>query len=282
MSDESSSPKVNADELSPDHQRRIVRERYADIATSSTDCCGGADTTACDDATDDPERGVERHARSMGYSGADLEVAPAEANLGLGCGNPTAIASLETGDTVLDLGAGAGFDCFLAAREVGPDGQVIGVDMTPEMVERARKNAEKNDVANVEFRLGEIEHLPVGDESVDVIISNCVVNLSPSKAQVFRDAARVLRPGGRLAISDVVQTAPFPPGVRTDPDAVSACVAGASTVSELESLMEDAGFTAVSIEPMSASETFIREWDDERDLSEYLVSATIEGKKPTN
>jgi len=161
------------------------------------------------------------------------------ANLGLGCGNPTAIASLEPGETVLDLGSGGGFDCFLAAREVGPDGRVIGVDMTPEMVERARENVEKNDADTVEFRLGEIEHLPVADESVDAIISNCVINLSPRKPQVFREAFRVLGPGGRLAVSDVVQTAPFPDDVRLDPSSVSACVAGAATIDEVESMLTD-------------------------------------------
>ncbi|MFW6045655.1 MAG: arsenite methyltransferase, partial [Natronomonas sp.] len=199
---------------------------------------------------------------------------------GLGCGNPTAIASLERGDTVLDLGSGAGFDCFLAADEVGTDGTVIGVDMTPAMIEKARENATQRDVPQVEFRLGEIEHLPARDTSVDVIISNCVVNLSPDKPQVFHEAFRVLRPGGRLAISDVVATADLPESVRTDPTALAACVAGASSISSLETTLDEVGFIDVSIEPKSDSDSFIREWDDERDLSEYLVSARIEGRKP--
>ena len=218
--------------------------------------------------------------RQLGYSEEDLDAVTAGAELSLGCGNPTAIASLETGESVLDLGSGGGFDCFLAAQEVGPAGQVIGVDMTPEMVETARENAETNETANVEFRLGEIEHLPVADESVDVVISNCVVNLSPDKPQVFREAARVLAPGGRLAISDVVLTAEPPAELKRDPASIAACVGGASPIPELETMLADAGFVNVAIEPKAESEEFISEWDDERDLSEYLVSATIEAEKP--
>ncbi|PSP59046.1 arsenite S-adenosylmethyltransferase, partial [Halobacteriales archaeon QH_7_66_37] len=210
----------------------------------------------------------------------DVEAVEPGADLGLGCGNPTAIASLDPGETVLDLGSGAGFDCFLAAEEVGTAGQVIGVDMTPAMVEKARENVEKNDATNVAFRLGEIEHLPVADATVDVVISNCVVNLSPDKPQVFREAFRVLRPGGRLAIADVVKTAPFPETVRLDPDSVSGCVAGAARIAALESMLADAGFVDVVVEPKDDSEAFIREWDDQRDLSDYIVSATIEARKP--
>ena len=181
---------------------------------------------------------------------------------------------------MLDLGSGAGFDCFLAAREVGEDGRAIGVDMTSEMVSRARENVDGNDATNVEFRLGEIEHLPVADGTVNAVISNCVVNLSPEKRQVFAEAFRVLRPGGRLAISDVVRTAPFPEDVRVDPDSVSGCVAGASSVDELETMLADVGFESIRIEPRGESAAFIEEWDEERDLSEYLVAATIEGVKP--
>jgi SAM-dependent methyltransferase len=243
-------------------QRRIVRERYAGIAREDASCCGGD--------------GAERR----GYSEDDVEAVAEGANLNLGCGNPTAIANLETGETVLDLGSGGGFDCFLAAREVGETGRVIGVDMTPEMVAKARENVEKNDASNVEFRLGEIEHLPVADGTVDVILSNCVINLSPEKPQVFREAFRVLRPGGRLAVSDVVRTAPFPDGVGLDPESVTGCVAGASSIGELESILDDAGFVDVAIEPKAESESFIRDWDDDRDPSEYVVAATIEGRKP--
>ncbi|WP_436926378.1 arsenite methyltransferase [Halosimplex amylolyticum] len=257
--------------LDASDRRAAVRDRYGAIATESPadSCC---DTSCCGDATDG--------ARRRGYSDEDVAAVDPDAYLGLGCGNPTAIASLDRGDDVLDLGSGGGFDCFLAAREVGSDGRVVGVDMTPEMVERARENAETNDASNVEFRLGEIEHLPVPDESVDVILSNCVVNLSPDKPQVFREAYRVLRPGGRLAISDVVLTAPLPDGLATDPDSVASCVGGASTVAELETMLTDAGFVDVRIEPDDDSEAFIREWDDERDPSDYVLAASIEGTRP--
>lgn len=267
--------------LDPETQRRAVRGRYAEIATQagsdgggccSTDSCCGDETDAGTDAA--------KVARKIGYSAADIERIAGEANLGLGCGNPQAIASLEDGETVLDLGSGAGFDCFLAAQEVGEAGQVIGVDMTPEMVEKARANAAANELNSVEFRLGEIEHLPVADESVDVIISNCVVNLSPDKSQVFREAYRVLRPGGRLAISDVVLTAELPPEIRGDPEALAACVAGASPIAQLDRMLTAAGFEAVAISPEEDSDRVIREWDDTRDLSEFLVSARITGRKP--
>jgi SAM-dependent methyltransferase len=203
------------------------------------------------------------------------------ANLELGCGNPNAIAELTEGETVVDLGSGGGFDCFLAAREVGEDGHVIGVDMTPEMVERARANVEQNDFENVEFRLGEIEHLPVSDERADAIISNCVINLSPRKGRVFEEAYRVLRPGGRLAIADVVMTADVPSELRrADPESVAACVAGASTIEELREHVESAGFESVSIRPKEDSEEFIREWSDEYPLEAYLTSAVVEAEKP--
>lgn len=278
MSD--SEPAGTDDALDAATRRRIVRERYARIATtgpagsdccSSDECCGDEDTGT---------EGTAERAAQLGYSTADVESVEGEANLGLGCGNPQALASLIEGETVLDLGAGAGFDCFLAAQRVGEAGQVIGVDMTPEMVERARENAAENESENVEFRLGEIEHLPVPDESIDVIISNCVVNLSPNKPQVFRDAFRVLRPGGRLAISDVVSTAGVPAGVRADPDSVAACVAGASTIDRLQELLADAGFEHIDVSPKDDSDQFIREWDDEHDVSEFLVAASIAARKP--
>lgn len=272
---------VPASDRDPEETRRIVRERYATIATSDEACRGdvGADESAdgpscCSDS--DAGTGSER----LGYDDRDVAAVAAGADLGLGCGNPKAFADMIRGETVLDLGAGAGFDCFLAADEVGADGHVIGVDMTPEMVSKARENVAKNDVSNVEFRLGEIGHLPVADGVVDVAISNCVINLSPEKRQVFAETYRVLKPGGRIAISDVVQTAPFPDEVRMSPESLTGCVAGAATVDALEELLDDVGFEAVEIEPKSESSEFISEWDANRDLSEYLVSATIEARKP--
>ncbi|WP_226481322.1 arsenite methyltransferase [Natrinema amylolyticum] len=271
MTEDDPTTETDGDPLDAGERRTAVRDRYARIATESSSCCG--------DAGSGSDTAIER-ASEVGYSDDDLrDIAPG-ANLGLGCGNPTAIAGLEEGDTVLDLGSGGGFDCFLAAREVGAAGRVIGVDMTPEMIETARENIDPNDTTNVEFRLGEIEHLPVADESVDVIVSNCVINLSADKSQVFREAYRVLRPGGRLAVSDVVLTAELPADVRTDPASVAACVGGASSIPALEAMLTDAGFTDVAIEPKADSESFIRDWDDERDVSDYVVAATIEGEKP--
>ncbi|MEF8842144.1 MAG: arsenite methyltransferase [Haloarculaceae archaeon] len=269
--------------IDPETQRRVVRERYARIATDAGEVEGSgcSDDGCCTDAGD-AERTTDTdvRARQLGYSGSDLDAA-GEANLGLGCGNPKALASLEAGETVLDLGAGAGFDCFLAAREVGETGRVLGVDMTPEMVETARDNAAESEFENVEFRLGEIENLPVADGTVDVVVSNCVINLSPDKPRVFHEAFRVLRPGGRLAISDVVLTAEVPAKLRADPGSVASCVAGASTVGALERMLADAGFGDVDVSPKDDSDRFIREWDEERDLSEFLVAASITGRKPT-
>jgi arsenite methyltransferase len=216
----------------------------------------------------------------LGYSTAHSEIAPDAANLGLGCGNPLAIASLRPGQTVLDLGSGAGFDCFLAARAVGPSGMVIGIDMTDEMLAKARENARKNGFTNVEFRFGEIEALPVADETVDVIISNCVINLSPEKARVFREAYRVLKPGGRLAVADIVATATLPDEIRGDWAAYTGCMAGASQISELEEMLRQAGFVEIKIAPKGASRSFIREWLPGKQIEDYVVSATIEAMKP--
>ena len=206
--------------------------------------------------------------------------APEAANLGLGCGNPLAIASLNEGQVVLDLGSGAGFDCFLAARAVGKTGRVIGVDMTHEMLTKARKNAEKNGFTNVEFRLGEIEALPVADDSVDVIISNCVINLSPEKQRVFNEAFRVLKPNGRLAIADIVATAPLPDEIKDDWAAYTGCMAGASQITELENMLRASGFKEIKIAPKDSSRSFIREWLPGKRVEDYLLSATIEAVKP--
>lgn len=198
-----------------EEQRQAVRERYARAATEAEPCCGPG---CCGDGS------AEKTARSVGYSPRELDDLPTDANLGLGCGNPTAVASLRPGQVVLDLGSGAGIDCFLAARQVGEAGRVIGVDMTPEMVSRARANAESGGYANVEFRLGEIEALPVADGTVDVIISNCVLNLSPEKGRVLAEAYRVLRPGGRVVVSDMVSDLPVPAVVAGSLDAVAGCL----------------------------------------------------------
>jgi arsenite methyltransferase len=253
--------------------RSAVRETYGRIAEQNHNggCCGGGCGAPAVGGTT---------AEKLGYSAADVNAVPEGANLDLGCGNPQAIAALKPGETVLDLGSGAGFDAFLAARAVGDAGRVIGVDMTHEMLAKARANAAKVGYTNVEFRLGEIEHLPVADASVDVIISNCVINLSPDKPQVFREAFRVLRSGGRLAISDVVASAELPEAVRQDLALYTGCMAGASQIGELEAMLRDAGFTAISIQPKDASREFIRDWAPGRRVEDYVVSASIEAVKP--
>ena len=259
-----------------DAVRAAVRETYSQIAGSdSGGCCSPSTASCCD--TSSP---AQVSSALLGYSDDDLAVVPDGADLGLGCGNPAAIAAMKSGETVLDLGSGAGFDAFLAARAVGSNGRVIGVDMTPAMVSKARANAEKGEYGNVEFRLGEIEHLPIADGTVDVIISNCVINLSPDKAAVFADAYRVLRPGGRLAISDVVASAELPDEIRNDLRLYSGCVAGASLISELRTMLLDAGFESVVIAPKDESKSFIEQWAPGRSITDYVVSATIEAVRP--
>ncbi len=266
-------------ESDADAIRNRVRDAYAEVAeaASTGQCCGEAGS--CCGVADDAAINAIISER-LGYSAAEREAVPAGADMGLGCGNPRAIASLRPGEVVLDLGAGGGFDAFLAAREVGESGRVIGVDMTPAMVSKARANARKGGFRQVDFRLGEIEHLPVADASVDVIISNCVINLSPDKPQVFREAFRVLKPGGRLAVSDVVATAELPPEMRDDPFLHSACVAGASRIEALEAMLAEAGFEAIRIQPKDTSREFIRDWAPGRRVEDFVVSATIEAVKP--
>jgi SAM-dependent methyltransferase len=217
---------------------------------------------------------------TIGYSEDEIASVQEGANLGLGCGNPQAMAALKPGETVLDLGAGGGFDCFLAAKQVGESGRVIGVDMTPDMVSLARENAEKGGFENVEFRLGEIERPPVADASVDVIISNCVINLSPDKTRVFKEAYRVLKPGGRLAISDIVATAPMPGSMQKDLELISGCVAGAESVDRHEEMLREIGFENVRILSKDGSREFIRKAAPGLRAEDYITSASIEAVKP--
>jgi arsenite methyltransferase len=256
-------------ETEDDFVRENVRSRYAEIAVNNTSCCA---TSSC--CTPLSLNSGDFSTR-LGYSQKELDIVPEGANMGLGCGNPQAIAALQPGETVLDLGSGGGFDCFLAARQVGEKGRVIGVDMTPEMVAKARANAKTAGFANVEFRLGEIEHLPVADGSVDVIISNCVINLSPEKEQVFAEACRVLRQGGRLAISDVVAISPLPENVKRNMDAHCGCVAGAALVVEIEEMLARAGFTEISVTVQEDSVRFIKDWFPGSGIEQHVHSATI-------
>jgi SAM-dependent methyltransferase len=249
-----------------DQTRTQVREAYAKVARGADGCAVGCCGTQ------------QGGSLALGYTAEDLAAVPEGSDLGLGCGNPQAIASLRPGETVLDLGSGAGFDCFLAARRVGPAGRVIGVDMTPEMVVKARANARRVGLGNVDFRLGEIEHLPASDASADVVLSNCVINLSPDKAAVFREAFRVLKPGGRLAISDVVAMAPMPSELAQSLEALTGCVAGAASVEVLRSLLVDAGFQDVRIDARADSGAIIATCMPGAEA--YVASATIQGRKP--
>jgi len=221
--------------------KKAVRDRYGKMAKNvglycfpSAPCCGG-------------ENAVEKIGRVIGYSSEDLQSVPEGANLGLGCGNPVALASLKEGETVVDLGSAAGFDCFLAANQVGKNGRVIGVDMTPEMIDKARENARKDGYGNVEFRLGEIENLPVADNIADIIISNCVITLSPDKKRVFQEAFRVLKPGGRLMVSDIVLLRELPEAVKNSIEAYIECLAGAVVKGVYINAIKDAGFQDVKI-----------------------------------
>lgn len=266
--------------MESDSVRKSVREHYGKVASRG---CGCGCTSACCSPTAEAakkERGAVVHSQALGYSMDDVHSAPDEANLGLGCGNPLAIASLKPGQTVLDLGSGAGFDAFLAAKAVGPTGLVIGVDMTAEMVGKARQNKAKGDYAHVDFRLGEIENLPVSDGSVDVIISNCVINLSPDKAKAYREAFRVLKPGGRLAISDVVATTPMPESIRKDVELYAACVAGASLIDDVREMLRAVGFADIHVESKPQSRDLIRNWFPGRGIEQYVVSAVIQAVKP--
>src|SRR5580700_1184776 len=242
--------------IEPEEIKEMVRARYGGIAVrADASCCAPATPSCCDTAI-----APALQAREMGYSPEELAAVPDGANLGLGCGNPQAIAAIKSGEVVVDLGSGAGFDGLLAARQVGPTGRVIGVDMTHEMLRKARENAGKIGAANVEFRLGELEHLPIADNTADVAISNCVINLVPDKAQVFRETFRVLKPGGRVAISDVVNTSPLPTDLRADAALVCGCVVGAATVDQVETWLRNAGFSDVQITVKPESRELISTW----------------------
>jgi arsenite methyltransferase len=249
--------------------RDYVRVRFGNIAKHGGGCCGNTVASCRDSASYD---------RELGYLAKEAASVPEGSNLGLGCGNPVAIASIRLGQTVLDLGSGAGFDCFLAARQLKGTGLVIGVDMTPAMIAKARANAHKGNYPNVEFRLGEIETLPVGDNSVDLVISNCVINLSPEKPRVFREVFRVLKRGGRLAIADVVAVKPLPEKIRTQLNAIGGCVGGAALVGDLETMLKNAGFTRIEIMPRDETRSLINRWTDDHN-GEFVLSALIMAHK---
>jgi ubiquinone/menaquinone biosynthesis C-methylase UbiE len=263
--------------MNEDQIRQTVRDRYEEIAQANVDGCGCGCGSGNNPTADEISLG-------LGYSEEEVSNVPEGANMGLGCGNPQAIASLKPGETVLDLGSGGGFDCFLSARAVGHTGFVIGVDMTPEMISKARANAEKAGFNNVEFRLGEIESLPVVDNSVDVIISNCVINLSPVKQKVYNEAFRVLKPGGRLAVSDVVATQEIPDSLQKNISLYIGCISGASLIEDIESMLKKAGFTNIRITTKAESKEIINEWPNDSvggiNIGDYVISANIEALKP--
>jgi arsenite methyltransferase len=270
--------------------REQVRAGYANVATRDSSCCGQPTPSCCAASP------AEALALDIGYSEADLATLPEGANMGLSCGNPTALASLKPGEVVLDLGSGGGFDVFIAARKVGPTGKAIGVDMTPEMVTKARRNAarfrEATGLDNVEFRLGEIEHLPVADSSVDVVISNCVINLSPEKQQVWCDVARVLKPGGRVAVSDLALLQPLPQAVLDSVAALVGCVAGAVLVKETEEMVKEAGLDDIVLTEKRSYVEDMTDWNDPTyrtivdqlpqgtKLSDYVTSLDVSARKP--
>jgi arsenite methyltransferase len=275
-------------DMTAEQIRKYVRDRYAGIAKRGGSCCG---TSACCGSAEPAEEASGR----IGYSAEEMDAVPRGANLGLGCGNPTGLAALRAGETVLDLGSGAGFDCFLAAREVGGKGRVIGVDMTPEMVEKARENARKGGYDNVEFRLGEIENLPVRDGAIDIVVSNCVINLSTAKDKVFAEAYRVLKPGGRVLISDIVLCGDLPESVAGSLAAYADCIAGAVRKEAYLRLMEDAGFREVEVLrenrfeiPEEELDAYVRSVAGNREMlrdavrqaSASVVSVQVRGTKP--
>ena len=269
--------------------KKVVREGYAEIARKEASCCPPA--SSCCDSTDL----AQDISKQIGYTDEELGSVPEGANLGLGCGNPVALASLAEGETVLDLGSGAGFDCFLAVNKVGNKGKVIGVDMTPEMLEKARENAKKGDCTNVEFRLGEIENIPAADSSVDVVISNCVINLSPDKKKVFKEAFRVLKPGGRLMVSDIVLLKELPEFIKNSVEAYIGCLSGAVMKDDYLAAIREAGFHQVRIideaffpVKLMANDPTAKaiinqtkaKTEDIRNIENSVVSIKVQGIKP--
>ena len=266
-------------------QKELVRARYGGIAAAASAAASGCCTpvaaaSACCGPAEAPS--PDEKALQMGYSEAEIAAAPEGANLGLGYGNPQAIAALGPGEVVIDLGSGAGFDCFLAARQIGPSGRVIGVDMTHEMLKKARDNAVSLGAGNVEFRLGEIEHLPIADNTADVVISNCVINLVPNKAPVYREAYRVLKPGGRLAVSDVVNIAPLSSDLAADPSLLCGCIAGAAPEAQVEAWLAEAGFVDIRIDLKPESREMIAGWAPGSGVENHVASAAIEARKPAH
>lgn len=255
--------------------RDFIRKNYAEVAVKGLEggCCSGG--CYCSGTPLD----ILETSLKVGYTKEDISDVPLESNMGLGCGNPVAIASLKEGEVVLDLGSGGGFDCFLARKQVGETGLVIGVDMTPEMIKLSRKNTEKSGYNNVEFRLGEIEHLPVADNTVDVIISNCVINLSLDKQQVFNEAYRVLKSGGRLSVSDVVATAELPELIKKDLAMLAGCIAGAEYMEDIRTMLQNAGFENIRMIPKDNSKEILKAWTPDRNVEEYVASYIIEAVK---
>lgn len=260
-----------------EEQRAFIRKNYENVALKGSQGCG----CGCSPSSgENPCLDIKELSLKLGYSENDLVLIPSESNMGLGCGNPIALASLKSGERVLDLGSGGGFDCFLARAKVGDTGYVIGVDMTPEMIKLSRENAEESGYSNIEFRLGEIEHLPVEDKTIDVIISNCVINLSLDKEKVFQDAYRVLKQGGRLSISDIVATAELPKDIREDLSMLSGCISGAEYFGNIKKMLEEAGFVDIKMSPKDNSKQILRTWAPDRNLEDFVASFIIEAQKP--
>lgn len=256
--------------------KKEVRSAYGNVASANTQNKSCGNSRSCCGVSAKPDYD---YSKELGYTQADLESVPEGSNMGLGCGNPQAIAALKQGETVLDLGSGGGFDVFLAAQKVGPNGKVYGVDMTPEMLTLARENALQEGYRNVEFLLGEIEHLPLPDASVDVIISNCVINLSTNKGQVFKEAFRVLKPGGRIAISDMVANRPLPLEMVNNKELYCNCISGAVTAEVLRKVLFQAGFTEVDIKIEPQSRMFIKDWVPGAGAEDFVASAKIRAIK---